>query len=52
MIMAFILNLFANRLKERFKKVIIVDKYVRLKNLKYKRTVSSQKIRARKVKID
>ena len=53
MIMSFILTLIANRLKERFKKVIIVDKYVRLKNLKYKgKTVRSQRIRARKVKID
>ena len=53
MIMSFILSLIANRLKERFKKVILVDKYVRLKNLKYKgKTVRSQRIRARKVKID
>ena len=53
MIMGFILSLIANRLKERFKKVIIIDKYVRLKNLKYKgKTVRSQRIRARKVKID
>ena len=36
MIMSFILSLIANRLKERFKKVILIDKYVRLKNLKYK----------------
>ena len=53
LIMGFILNLIANRLKERFKKVILIDKYVRLKNLKYKgKTVRSQRIRARKVKID
>ena len=53
MIMSFILSLIANRLKERFKKVILIDKYVRLKNLKYKgKTVRSQRIRARKVKID
>ena len=53
MVMSFILSLIANRLKERFKKVIIIDKYVRLKNLKYKgKTVRSQRIRARKVKID
>ena len=53
MIMSFILTLIANRLKERFKKVILIDKYVRLKNLKYKgKTVRSQRIRARKVKID
>ena len=53
MVMGFILSLIANRLKERFKKVIIIDKYVRLKNLKYKgKTVRSQRIRARKVKID
>ena len=53
MIMGFILSLIANILKERFKKVIIIDKYVRLKNLKYKgKTVRSQRIRARKVKID
>ena len=53
LVMGFILNLIASRLKERFKKVIIIDKYVRLKNLKYKgKTVRSQRIRARKVKID
>ena len=53
MVMGFILSLIANRLKERFKKVILIDKYVRLKNLKYKgKTVRSQRIRARKVKID
>ena len=53
LLMGFILSLIANRLKERFKKVIIIDKYVRLKNLKYKgKTVRSQRIRARKVKID
>ena len=53
LVMGFILNLIANRLKERFKKVILIDKYVRLKNLKYKgKTVRSQRIRARKVKID
>ena len=53
LVMGFILSLIANRLKERFKKVILVDKYVRLKNLKYKgKTVRSQRIRARKVKID
>ena len=53
LIMGFILNLIASRLKERFKKVILIDKYVRLKNLKYKgKTVRSQRIRARKVKID
>lgn len=53
MIMGFILNLVASRLKERFKKIIITDKFVRLKNLKYKgKTVRSQRIRARKVKID
>ena len=34
MVMGFILSLIANRLKERFKKVILIDKYVRLKNLK------------------
>ena len=52
LVMGFILNLIASRLKERFKKVIIIDKYVRLKNLKYKgKTVRSQRIRARKVKI-
>ena len=52
MIMGFILTLIANRLKERFKKVIIVDKFVRLKNLKYKgKTVRSQTIKARKVKL-
>ena len=53
LVMGFILNLIASRLKERFKKVILIDKYVRLKNLKYKgKTVRSQRIRARKVKID
>ena len=53
MVLGFILSLIANRLKERFKKVILIDKYVRLKNLKYKgKTVRSQRIRARKVKID
>ena len=53
LVMSFILSLIANRLKERFKKVILIDKYVRLKNLKYKgKTVRSQRIRARKVKID
>ena len=53
LLMGFILSLIANRLKERFKKVILIDKYVRLKNLKYKgKTVRSQRIRARKVKID
>ena len=53
LVMGFILNLIASRLKERFKKVIIIDKYVRLKNLKYKgKTVRSQRIRVRKVKID
>ena len=53
MIMSFILSLIANRLKERFKKVILIDKYVRLKNLKYKvNIVHSQRIRTRKVKID
>jgi hypothetical protein len=53
LVMGFILNLIASRLKERFKKVIIIDNYVRLKNLKYKgKTVRSQRIRARKVKID
>ena len=53
LVMGFILSLIANRLKERFKKVILIDKYVRLKNLKYKgKTVRSQRIRARKVKID
>ena len=53
LVMGFILNLIASRLKERFKKVIIIDKYVRLKNLKYKgKTVRSQRIRARRVKID
>ena len=53
LVMGFILSLIANRLKERFKKVIIIDKYVRLKNLKYKgKTVRSQRIRARRVKID
>ena len=31
MIMSFILSLIANRLKERFKKVILIDKYVRIK---------------------
>ena len=53
LVMGFIRNLIASRLKERFKKVILIDKYVRLKNLKYKgKTVRSQRIRARKVKID
>ena len=53
LVMGFILNLIASRLKERFKKVILIDKYVRLKNLKYKgKTVRSQRIRVRKVKID
>ena len=53
LVMGFILNLIASRLKERFKKVILIDKYIRLKNLKYKgKTVRSQRIRARKVKID
>ena len=53
LVMSFILSLIANRLKERFKKVILIDKYVRLKNLKYKgKTVRSKRIRARKVKID
>ena len=53
LVMGFILNLIASRLKERFKKVILIDKYVRLKNLKYKgKAVRSQRIRARRVKID
>ena len=53
MIMSFILTLIANRLKERFKKIIITDKFVRLKNVKYKgKTVRSQRIRAKKVQID
>ena len=41
------------QIKRKIQKVILIDKYVRLKNLKYKgKTVRSQRIRARKVKID
>ena len=53
MILNFLVSILAGRIKERFKKNINSDKFVRLKNLKYKgKSVRSQRIRARKVKID
>jgi len=53
MVLNFLVSILAGRIKERFKKNINSDKFVRLKNLKYKgKSVRSQRIRARKVKID
>ena len=53
MVLNFLVSILAGRIKERFKKNINTDKFVRLKNLKYKgKSVRSQRIRARKVKID
>ena len=53
MVLNFIMQVIAGRIKERFKKNINVEKFVRMKNLIYKgNSVRSQRIRARKVKID
>ena len=53
LVLNFIMQVIAGRIKERFKKTINVEKFVRMKNLIYKgNSVRSQRIRARKVKID
>ena len=53
LVLNFIMQVIAGRIKERFKKNINVEKFVRMKNLIYKgNSVRSQRIRARKVKID
>ena len=53
MVLQFIMACIGGRLKERFKKTINVQNFIRLKNVTYKgKAVRPQRIRARKVKID